>query len=107
MKKRTLKTIIILVSLLFLNIEAAQAGLVHKFRAYIVQEFPGNLFIYILGATFTVAALSYIIYVPAFKEEKTKNLKEKLARDFQSQKECVKKISAILNHSSIPEQAQF
>ncbi|MBX3164941.1 MAG: hypothetical protein KF900_10720 [Bacteroidetes bacterium] len=107
MKKRTLKTIIILVSLLFLNIEAAQAGLIHKFKVYIGQEFSGQLLFYTLGITFTIASLGYIMYAPAFKEEKAKTFRERLKNDFQSQKERVRKISQILTNAPVAEQSQF
>lgn len=107
MKKRTLKTIITLVSLLFLNIEAAQAGLIHKFKTYLGREFSGYQLFYIVGATFAVAALAYIIYAPAFKEDKTKTFRERLKDDFHSQKARVKKISGFLNNKSVVERSQF
>lgn len=69
MKNRTLKVIIILVGSLFLNIEAAHAGLVHKFKVYIHQEFPGYQFVYILGALVALAFFLYIVFTPAFKDK--------------------------------------
>src|SRR5687767_1720255 len=64
MNKRVLKVILVLVSMLFLNIEAAQAGLVSKLKLYIQSEFPPQQLALILMAFFTVAIFSYIIFTP-------------------------------------------
>jgi len=107
MKRGTIKIIFILISLLFLNIEAAQAGLVHKFKVYVVKEFSAWELFYTFGAIFTISALTYIIHKPAFKEEKTKIGKEKPVQGFQERKTQVKKISNILSNTLTVEQAQF
>jgi len=100
MKNRTFKVIVILVGLLFLNIEAAHAGLIQKFKVYIGHEFPGFQLAYIVGATLSIGLLTYIILTPAFKE------KGKFAgngyisnESFQNKRDRVKKISEILKES--------
>lgn len=64
MSKRVLKVILVLVGMLFLNIEAAQAGLVHKLRLYIQSEFPPHQLALILFVVFTVGAFCYIVFTP-------------------------------------------
>ena len=64
MNKRVLKVILVLVSMLFLNIEAAQAGLVNKLKLYIQAEFPPHQLALILFIIFTVSAFCYIIFTP-------------------------------------------
>lgn len=68
MKNKTVRVIIILVGLLILNIEAAHAGITHKFKVLIASEFSGFQFFYVVGACLTLALLSYIVFTPAFKE---------------------------------------
>jgi hypothetical protein len=64
MNKSTLRVIIILVSLLFINIEAAQAGLVHKLRLYIRHEFSETQLIYWTVCVLALSSLLYIIFSP-------------------------------------------
>src|SRR5947208_1026701 len=60
-KNRTLRVIIILVALLFLNIEAAQAGLVYKIRVYFRHEFPDQ---HLLAWSFVcICIVAFLIYV--------------------------------------------
>ncbi len=64
MEKKTLKVIVILVGLLFLNIEAAQAGLVHKFKLFIRTELSDSQLLYTIGALGLTGFLIYIIFSP-------------------------------------------
>lgn len=106
MKRGTIKIIFILIGLLFLNIEAAQAGFVHKFKVYIGREFSGWELFYTLGAVLMISSLIYIIYKPAFKDEKAKAGRGRLLQGFKKRKTHVKKISSILNTPFV-KQAQF
>lgn len=101
MKKGTFKIIIILVSLLFVNIEAAQAGLIHKMKIYIRQEFSDYQLLYFFCALLFFGFFSYIIFTPVLIG------KQKWAwlsyysyipgrHDYQSKRDVVKKISTIL-----------
>ncbi len=64
MEKKTFKVIVILVGLLFLNIEAAHAGLVHKFKLFIRTEFSDFQLLYVVGALVIFAFLIYIVFSP-------------------------------------------
>jgi len=82
---------------LFINIEAAHAGLVQKFKLYIGHEFPGLQFIYIVGAVLTIAFLLYVIFVPAFKESaKIAGNGYYTHNTYQDKRNNIKKISDIL-----------
>jgi hypothetical protein len=110
MKKGTLKTIIILVVLLFINIEAAHAGLIQKFKIYIRHEFSDYQLLYFAAGFLFLGFLSYIIFTPVFIG------KEKWAwlsyysytpnrHDYQSKRVMVKKISGILKNQEFSNQA--
>ena len=107
MNKRTLKVIIILVGLLFLNIEAAQAGLIHKFKVYIGLGLQGYELFYATGIVFVLAVLSYIICVPGIKQRNTKTITGNISQRLQAKKTRIKKISAILNNLAAAKQPQF
>jgi hypothetical protein len=103
MKKGTFKIIIILVSLLFINIEAAQAGLINKFKIYIRHEFSDYQLFYLVFGFTIFGLLSYIIFTPVLIG------KEKWAwlsyysynpnrHAYQSKRVMVKKISGILKN---------
>lgn len=64
MNKKTFKVILILVSLLFANIEAAHAGLIHKFKLYIHHEFANWQVLLIVSGFFMFGFLTYIIATP-------------------------------------------
>jgi hypothetical protein len=64
MEKKTFKVIIILVGLLFINIEAAHAGLINKFKMFIKAEFPDYQLIYSIIAFSILAFLSYVVFSP-------------------------------------------
>ena len=107
MSKRVLKVILVLVSMLFLNIEAAQAGLVHKLKLYIQSEFPPHQLALILFVAFTVGAFCYIVFTPlsinnerwswynyfSFEAEKS---------SYRNKRALVKRISGILSQGKQP-----
>lgn len=64
MNKRLLKTILVLVSMLFLNIEAAHAGLVGRLKLYIQSELPTHYLWCVAVATAFMAMLVYVIFTP-------------------------------------------
>jgi len=110
MKKGTLKTIIILVCLLFINIEAAQAGLVSKFKIYIRHEFPDYQLVYFVSVILFLSFLSYIVFTPVnIGKEKWAWLKyytyNPNRHDYQSKREMVQKISGILKNSDFSDRA--
>jgi hypothetical protein len=112
MKNRTLRVIIILVSMLFINIEAAQAGLVHKFRIYIHQEFPDNQFLFITFSLLFIACLSYVLFAPVLINKQKWGWLNYYSyqpgrQDYQSKRMSVKKISDILQNSEYTKQAHL
>ncbi len=103
MKNRTLRAIIILVGLLVLNIEAAQAGITHKFKVLIAQELSGFQLLYMSGGLLTVSFLCYVIFTPAFKEKgKAATMpayfKNYTRHDYGRRRLKVKKIADILRN---------
>jgi hypothetical protein len=110
MKNGTFKIIVILVGLLFLNIEAAQAGLVHKFKIYIRHEFSDFQLIYSIGGLLIFGFLSYVIFTPvpigkekwAFFNYYSYNPNR---HDYQSKRMMIKKISGILKNGDVSNQA--
>ena len=103
MKNSTLRIIVLLVGLLFLNIEAAHAGLVHKLKIYIISEFGDTRFLYLLGLVLVAGLLCYVIFAPVLigKErwdvfryytfDPTKN-------SYQRKRSMVRNIAATLNN---------
>lgn len=64
MSKATVKLISLMLSLLFINIEAAQAGLIRRFRVFLHAEFPDSHFgVWILTA-FLFTFLAYVVFSP-------------------------------------------
>lgn len=64
MTKKSIKTILFLPAMLFANIEAAHAGLVHKLKLYIHNEFETWQFLLIIGLLLFTSLLTYIIITP-------------------------------------------
>jgi hypothetical protein len=64
MNGRTLRVIVILVGMLFINIEAAQAGLVTRLKMYIQAEFPRNELVYVVFGSLVAAFILYVIFSP-------------------------------------------
>lgn len=101
MNKRTIKAIIILMALLFINIEAANAGLISKLKLYIHHEFSmTELFYYALGL-FSLSFVSYIIVAPVnIGRERASwmNYYKYSPLKYHYKRETVRKISKILNN---------
>jgi len=64
MSKRLIRFIAILVSLLFINIEAAQAGLVHRLRLYIKAEMSSEELFFSSLAFLLGTFVLYVIFTP-------------------------------------------
>lgn len=64
MSKRVVKLILVLVSMLFLNIEAAQAGLVGKLKLLISAELPPQQLTAATICVSVLAVIAYIIFTP-------------------------------------------
>jgi hypothetical protein len=101
MQNRTFRVIITLVGLLFLNIEAAHAGLVHKLKIFISHEFTSLQLYYITGGIFIFAILSYIIFAPVqVGSEKWAWYKyftfNPLRQKYQNKRQMVKRISGMV-----------
>ena len=104
MNKRLVKLILVLVSMLFLNIEAAQAGLVTRLRLYISSEVPPHQLMFTLICLSVVFIFAYIIFTPlhinnerwpwynyfSFQPEST---------SFRKKKMVVKRIRAVLKEN--------
>jgi hypothetical protein len=105
MNNRTFKVIVILVGLLFLNIEAAQAGLIHKFKAIIMHELSDYQLIYISMGFAACGFLLYVMLTPvSIGNQKSVWLdyfpNNPNKSQFQNKKDLVKRISVILNNPS-------
>ncbi len=105
MKKSTVKTIIILVGLLFINIEAAQAGLVTKLKLYIRHEFSSFEFYYYAVILIAMGFLTYVIVTPVVigkqKSVWLNYYSYSTGRyNYQNKRNAVKRISQILNNNS-------
>ena len=68
MKNKTVRVIVILVGLLVLNIEAAHAGITHKFKLFISNELSEFQLLYVSFGLLSMGLLGYIIFMPAFKD---------------------------------------
>src|SRR5690606_29877242 len=64
MSRRLIKTILVLVSMLFLNIEATQAGLLGKLRLYIAAEMPPWQLAFITCGTLGLLFFLFVIFTP-------------------------------------------
>lgn len=98
MTKGTLRFIIILMAMLFLNIEAAQAGLISRFRVFILREFPDQQFPWLLTLVVLAGFILYILFapVPIGKEKRVWLNYE----PFQSKKHSYDKKRASVSHIS-------
>jgi len=110
MKNRTLRVIIILVALLFINIEAAHAGLIQKIKVYILIEFPENQLLLITALCAIIGFFSYVIFTPVLiGNEKWAWLSyysySPQKHAFQNKRMTIKRISDILNKEDFTKQA--
>ncbi len=101
MKNTTLRLIIVLVALLFINIEAAQAGLVHRLRVFVNHEFPHQpIGLYLLTAAI-IGFLLYVIFSPiVIGREKWTWIKlfrfQPTSRNYRKKRERVSRIAELL-----------
>lgn len=64
MSKSTLRFSIILVITLFLNIEAAQAGLLTRIKIYVLREFPDQQFPWLISGVVLGSIFLYGLLAP-------------------------------------------
>ena len=112
MKNKTLRVIIILVGLLVLNIEAAHAGITHKFKVLISNELSDFQLFYMGGGALSLALLAYIIFTPAFKEKGKSSLAGTYIENygthtFKVRRNRIRKISGILSNTEPDNQAHY
>jgi hypothetical protein len=104
MNKSTFKVIITLVSLLFLNIEAAQAGLVTKLRMFIRAEFPEYQLLYITCGVLAASFLCYVIFSPVPGNERHRSVYSRFSgsssQRFSHRKAAVERIAAALKRQT-------
>ena len=103
MKKGTIKTIIFLVGSLFLNIEAAHAGLVGKLKLYINHEFSDSQLTYTLLCLAALSFISYVIFTPVVIGKQkwawlTYYTYSPSRPNYQGKKDSVRKIEEILTN---------
>ena len=103
MNSRTFKVIVILVGLLFINIEAAQAGLIHKFKAIILHEFPDYQLVYLSLGLGAIGFFMYVLLTPvSIGSQKSVWLdyfpNNRNQSQYQNKKDLVKRISVILHN---------
>jgi hypothetical protein len=96
--------------MLFLNIEAAQAGLVHKIKLYIRHECPDYQLLYIALALLVLGFLSYVLFAPVLiGKEKWAWLNyysyQPNRHDYQSKRATIQKISGILSNAEFSKEA--
>jgi hypothetical protein len=102
MNNRTFRIIVLLVGLLFINIEAANAGLVQKFRLYIKHEFSDTQLIYLVSIFMILGFLTYVLFTPVSIGKEKRGWLNYYSympnnHDYQRKRDVVKKISNILN----------
>ena len=110
MKSGTVRFIIILVAMLFLNIEAAQAGLVYKLKLYISHQFPDYDLLFVSGGLFVLGFFSYVLFAPVIiGNEKWAWLNyyyyQPRRNKYSNKRASVRKISNILNDPGFNKEA--
>ena len=108
MKNKTLRVIIILVGLLVLNIEAAHAGITHKFKVFISHELSDFQLLYVSCGVLSLSLLGYIIFMPAFKDKgnfagNSGYFQNYNLHTYQKRRIRIKKIAQILRNAEIGE----
>ena len=101
MNSSTLKTIIALNLTLFITIEAAQAGILHRVKVFLLQQFDPALLIILSLVIILVSGVLYVLFTPVLiGNQKTVWLNVSGAyktRRLRARKAQVKRISAILH----------
>ncbi len=105
MKNQTLRIIIVLVASLFLNIEAANAGLTHKINLYIRHGLSDPQWYLMVFGIFAFAFLAYVVAAPvAIGKQKSPWLNyysyQPGKNSYQSKRNMVKKIATILQEET-------
>jgi hypothetical protein len=111
MKNKTVRVIIILVGLLVLNIEAAQAGITHKFKVLIGNELSNFQLFYVTGGVLTLSLLSYIIFAPALKGKQSSignynHFADYSTNNYQNKRVRIRRIAEILKNPESVNQPQ-
>ena len=106
MKKGTVKTIVILVAMLFLNIEAAHAGLIGKLKIYIHHEFSNSQLLYAFISLSALSFLIYVVFTPVVIGKRkwswlTYDSNSPSKINYQHKRDSVRKIEEILTNSKI------
>ena len=105
MKNRIVRIIIILVASLFLNIEAANAGLTHKLNLYIRHGLSDPQWFLMVFGLCAFAFLAYVVAAPvAIGKHKSPWLGyysiNPGKHSYQNKREMVRKISSILKEET-------
>lgn len=101
MKNATFRFIIVLVAMLFLNIEAAQAGLIQRLRVFVDHEFPNQpIRLWVLAGVLT-GLLLYVIFSPiVIGREKWTWIKlfrfQPTTRNYRKKRASITRISEVL-----------
>lgn len=108
MKNKTVRVIVILVGLLVLNIEAAHAGITHKFKLFINNELSDFQIVYISFGLLSLSLLGYIIFMPAFRNRgnipgSATYFQNHSLHTYQRKRKRIKKIDQILKNAEIGE----
>ncbi|HOZ86787.1 MAG TPA: hypothetical protein PL029_03465 [Bacteroidia bacterium] len=108
MKNKTVRVIVILVGLLVLNIEAAHAGITHKFKVFINHELSDFQLMYVSFGLLSLSVLGYIIFMPAFKDKGNfaggaAYFQNYTTHTYQHKRKRIKKIAQILKNAELSE----
>ncbi len=109
MEKRTLKTMLILICLLFINIEAAQAGLVKELRHFVDAHFSEPAFLISLitllfGSGFT-AILLLPVRIGTEKKMWFTDIEPGHHKKFHARRQSVTRIAKVLENGPLKKAA--
>ena len=109
MEKRTLKAIVLLICLLFLNIEAAQAGLVKELRHFVDMHFsePG-FYISLTGVLFGGGFTAIVLLPVKIGSEKKvwfTDIEPGVRTKFAARRESVTRIAKVLESTPLKKAA--
>jgi hypothetical protein len=108
MSKSTFRVIVLLVSLLFLNIEAAQAGLLGKVRLFINSEFSHSHLIALCIVTGIASFVVYVIFSPVPMNGRHHSFRglPGSVQGFDEKRAAVRRIAERLRLACLPDQLQ-
>jgi hypothetical protein len=109
MEKRTIKTLLILICLLFINIEAAQAGLVKELRHFVDAHFsePGlliSLTALLFGGGFTAIVL-LPVKIGSEKKVWFTDIEPGIPTKFAARRQSVARIAKVLESAPLKKAA--